>query len=223
MEMTRRILSAAAVCFFFTIQAAGLPRLQDIIEVENFIFLDVVDGDPLPLPVSEAKRYLADEAQWLVRGAVYGFHFVYSPGDRKRNIPEEFILEPKEGFVRSTQFETPRFRDGDDRLWGYFAYRLEDYEVRRYQSWYSNIVAESQGTGKARLILGPEGRIDAHKDAVKEALHAYFRTVSPNKPKRIEGETAIAAMPVCGIDGGSYVSTLRVRIRTKDITAYDSY
>ncbi len=219
----RRILLFLAVSIFSLFDAVSLPRLQDIIELEAVIFLDLVDGNPEPLPVSEAKQLLGREAAWLVAGAVYGFAFEYRPGDRARGIEELFILEPLPGEPERERFELPVFTGQDDRLRGRFVYHLADFEERRYHAWYSNIIPEHQGRGKAPLITGYSGKIDAHKDAVREALRGYYRTVSPNKPRLLKGTAAISSMPVTGIDGGDYVSTLRIRIRTESVTGYTDY
>ena len=200
----------------------AVPAPEGYLEIDTVIFLDLVDGVPKPLPEKDAMRLLADEASWLVKAMVYGFRFTYRPGDRARQTGEVFELEPLGAEIDTRGFELPRFVEGRNRLSARFTYRMKDWELRRYNMWYSNIIPESPGRGAAPLELGPEGRIAAHKEAIHTALYNYFRTQVANKPQLIVGEVAISSSPVAGIDGGEYVSSLRIRIRPGSVTGYEA-
>ncbi|MBN2510198.1 MAG: hypothetical protein JXB03_07975 [Spirochaetales bacterium] len=208
--------------FLSGIYGYGIPVPEGYLQIDASVFLDIADGVPGPLAEDEAMVLLAEEAAWLARAMIYGFSFIYRPGDRDRGAAEEFELVPLGVPVDTRGFELPVFHHQENRLSGRFVYRMKEWEQRRYLLWYSNIVPESQGRGTAPLEEGYQGRIGAHEAAIHNALFAYFRTLAANKPRLIQGEVAVSSSVVSGIDGGDYVSALRVRIRRSTVTGYEA-
>ena len=66
-------------------------------------------------------------------------------------------------------------------------------------------------------------RTDAVRNAIKDAVRAYFRTKIKNKPKEIRGRVLLRREPLIGIDAGRYKVQLDFFLETDKIVPYTQF
>jgi hypothetical protein len=79
------------------------------------------------------------------------------------------------------------------------------------------------GRGFGRLEDGFAGITDASRDALKNAVHEYGRSIAKNKPKKITGTAIITNTPKIGIISGKYAVTLDFFLQIDIIIPYTKY
>lgn len=172
----------------------------------------------------EAIKQMLEEARFVFSGMIYGFSFVYTPSDRVREVEEIFTLEPAALIPRGEeriQIRDTREEDGIVRV--SVSCSLEEHHKLRLNLWSANTFPAAAGTGSADYFAGPPEKINAHKQAMKEAIRGYLRKRIYNKPKEIRGNVALLEAPVCRYASGKYVSTVRVKIDFEEIVEYSRF
>ena len=134
----------------------------------------VADGSPRPLPREVALDRLLDEVQYVVSGLVYGYRFVYVPGDPSREIAESFELEPYASIPRGDPGLTVlQTWIDEDRLVARVGYEVSAEQSGWYQGWHSSANARSTGIGVSSLFLGPTRKTGVVSDGIRAAVREH--------------------------------------------------
>jgi len=185
------------------------------------------------VPDGEAALAVLAEARWVFSGMVWGFDYVYTPSDKARAIDELFEIRsrsPQAGLVMDLRPVSARLED--TTLIALVAYRPNAVERREMAAWGASSAAV-QGMGSARAFRnGAEGAVaeaqaaarrDAMTDAVQEALRAYLRGVTHNKPREVRGSFALTSAPRLFLRAGSWIATVKLYARVEEIVSYGAY
>jgi hypothetical protein len=152
---------------------------------------------------------------------VYGWSFIYYPGDVSRSVKESFSLSPLAeipwGSPRLTVLETEQV---DTRLWARISYTLSDTEALRRESWDSNTVPLSTGQGAANLLAVADARRASREAAIKDAIRRSLDVRYPNKPREIVGEVVLWDDPLTLVSAGSFSTTAKVKVLVRELVPY---
>ena len=192
------------------------------IEADIWIELDSAAETLSPVALQEARRLADEEAGFLLAGMIYGYRFSYRPLDRERGVAEEFLLTPG-GTPPGTAIRPADVRGRGSRLMLLYRYYPDEAEHLRISSWLSAAIPSVIGYGEERFILGHEGKMEAYRQALKEAVREYLRPRERNKPRRIEGELFLIDTPSVGVQAGKYRVRMRLKIELNQVDAYGSY
>jgi hypothetical protein len=176
---------------------------------------------PYPIPVDTAEKTLLELGRVLLSGMVYGWDFVYEPGDRSRRVEERFELTP----LAEVPWGSPRLRVTeteveDTRLWARISYALNEEESRRRAAWDSNTADLSTGTGAAPIQDGDAGRTKSLQAAIRDAIRRSLDTRYVNKPREITGEVVLWTDPSMIVRAGTYVTTATVKLLVRELVPY---
>lgn len=166
-------------------------------------------------------KSIREVAPFLVSGMVYGWEFSYTPSDKLRGVEEYIEINEIVDFSLAANLITynqPWIQDNRLNCWCEFE-RTED-QIKNYYLWASiqNPVTHGRGTGY--LSDGFEGIRTAAKEAVKDSVRTYYRSVIKNKPKEIRGKLLIRDIPTIGIVSGQYVINLDFFLECGKIVQY---
>lgn len=178
---------------------------------------DVYDED-------EAIRQLLDEASFIFSAVIYGFSFQYTPQDNARGRAEEFEISPRHSIEwgdPSLSVAAGRYDDG--RYDAEIRYRVKDEQLPWVRSWETGILPDISAYGEGRLELGLEGKKKAVEDSVKQAVRAYLRPRTYDKPRRISGYARIADVPKYSIDSGRFLCKARVTLQLNEVLEYETF
>ncbi len=192
------------------------------VEADIWIDLDTSWESLSPLGFTEARELADTEAGFLLSGMVYGYTFSYRPLDRTRGISEEFILESAAEL--GTRLPPPvDARGRENRAMLLYRYYPEKEEYLRISSWLSAAIPSVIGYGEGRYILGHEGKMEAYRQALKEAVREYARARIRNKPRRLEGSLFLIDTPTVGVQAGKYTVRMRLKISLREVDAYKTW
>lgn len=178
---------------------------------------DVYDED-------EAIRQLLDEAVFVFSGMIYGFDFSYIPQDNARDIAEEFEIEPRYSIAwgdPSLSVSGGTYKDG--RYDAEIRYAVKEVQLPWVTSWETGILPDVTAIGEGRLVLGLSGKLAAINDSVKQAVRAYLRPRTYDKPRRISGYARLAEIPHFSIDAGRYLCRVRVTLSIEEVLEYETF
>ncbi len=179
-------------------------------------------GDLWPVPPEEALRRIRSEAAWAVSGLVYGFEFEYSPFDSARAIEERFELRSL-GSIDPDALSLTGGTRSYYELRSYVEYRPNDEEAKLLGTYLRDPWKASQGIGRADILGGVEARSKSYHEALREAVRAHLRGMTPNKPREVKGRVAFERIPNLSLIDGYYVVQARVRVMTLEILPYAAY
>ncbi|MBU0928033.1 MAG: hypothetical protein KKA67_09810 [Spirochaetes bacterium] len=192
------------------------------------------------IPDGEAAAALLDEARWTFSGMVWGFSYVYTPSDRARSVAELFEIEPLAPAAASAIAPSVvSTRLEGTALVAELEYYLDRAKRLELEAWKSSRAVE-QGRGSSpafsvpSLESGPReegdgspapvaGRRAAVVAAVREALRAYLRELTHNKPREVRGSFAFASPPRIFLKEGSWIASVRIYARVDEIVSYGAY
>lgn len=189
--------------------------------------------DGLPGPeLSQAKldSILATEARNLFSGMIHGYTFTYRPSDIARGVEELFEFRPR-GIIQSTATVSEKGYGlmalqswtKDNMARAILAYQCTPAEHAALSRWRMAEIPDAAGTGGQDYRSGPEDRTKAFAMACKEAVRAYGRALTRNKPDRITGRFALAAAPRFRIDNGTWYADVRIRLIVEDLDAWRTW
>jgi hypothetical protein len=203
---------------------AQLPP-DPFLVLEHWVELDpIVAVQERPVPRDVAVERLLDEAQITISGMVYGYSFRYSPGDPTRDVPEEFILQPRATIVRGDpRLDVMQTWVDDDLLYARISYTLDDSQVSWFNGWHSSLNSRSAGVGHAPVIRGPDVKSDALADGIRMAIRNHARQIEFNRPKLITGAVLLAEPPTWRIYEGQYETDVVAFIQIDSIERYSIY
>jgi hypothetical protein len=186
----------------------------------------VQENEVYPLSTEEAQRRALEEARVILSGMIYGYHFRYIPGDAVREIEEEFSITP----VAEILWGDPNLQIADawikeTLLFVKVTYQLEDFQAARRRAWSSNSVEASSGVGSYSVFTAtsPEGKQNALRESLKNAVREALRPVVFNKPREVTGEILIWNPPHTVIQSGTYTTQTDVKLRVKEIRSYSLF
>jgi hypothetical protein len=186
----------------------------------------VQENEDYPLSTQQAQHRALEEARAILSGMIYGYRFRYTPGDAVRQINEEFSIAP----VAEILWGDPNLQIADawikdSLLFVKVTYQLEDFQAARRRAWSSNSVEASSGVGSYSVFTAtsPEGKLNALREALKNAVLEALRPVVFNKPREITGEILIWNPPHTVIQSGSYTTQADVKLRVKEIRSYSLF
>ncbi len=179
----------------------------------------------------QGEREVLKEAVYVFSGMIYGFEFSYTPGDLRRNVEEKFSINQisvinwgdpglkirKRGPVNSAGGAER------NRVNISFLYYTEEKQRSWLQYWSSGSFPLIGGKGEGGFSEDFAGKAEAIEKGVKEALRSYLRGRVHNKPQKIEGEFVFAEAPVIIYSGGTYQSSVKIRVNIKKISPYSVY
>lgn len=221
----RHVIPFLTILLLVAPTAAGFAA-DDFVVAEVWAELDpmVADGSARPLPRDVALDRLLDEVQYVISGLVYGYRFVYEPGDPSREIAESFELEPYASIPRGdpalTVFQT--WIDGD-RLFARVGYEVSAEQRGWYQGWHGSATVRSTGSGVSSLFLGPTNKTDAVSDGIRSAVREHARDLEFNRPRQITGAVLLASYPEFGIVRGNYRATVDVLLQIDQIDRFETF
>ncbi len=202
--------------------ARTLPVLQGEfwVEIEPFVRQEGAERES----EDDQIRLLLEEARLVFAGMVYGFKFRYVPGDRRREVAEEFDLD----LAAEIPWGDPALHVTESRYESGRRYVLITYFVSAEQGpwirfWESNLHPSATAFGEGNLFRGREEKLNAIREGVKEAVRGYLRTREYNKPREISGLVAFASAPYVIIDAGVYRAKVEVKLDIREIVPYKIY
>ncbi|MBN2874886.1 MAG: hypothetical protein JXM71_07315 [Spirochaetales bacterium] len=210
----------------FRVDLAAPPYIDE--------FEGTVDPAWVPrVPDAEAAAAVLAEARWVFGGMVWGFDYVYTPSDRARSIAEYFEMQATLGDAAvPMDLSVVSARLDGTALVAMVAYRPDAAASVELAAW-KQTSAAAQGTGSAAALLSADAdtstpaqvaaRRNAVLDAAREALRAYLRGVTHNKPREVRGSFAFASAPRLVLREGHWVATVRCYARVDEIVPYGAY
>lgn len=221
-----RLATLLSTIVFLVFVTTGGFAVDDYVVAEVWSELDpiVADGGVRPLPREVALERLLDEVQHVISGLVYGYRFVYVPGDPSREISESFELEPyaqiARGDPRLTVLQT--WIDGD-KLVARVGYEVAPEQEGWYEGWHSSANSRSRGTGVSSLFLGPTNKIGAVTDGIRAAVREHVRSAEFTRPQQIVGAVLLASYPAFGIVRGNYQATVDILLQIDRIDRFQTF
>jgi hypothetical protein len=238
--------AAMAIALALTLVATGAALAQDrdvVLRAEFPVdlaappslspFTGVIDPAYVArVPDGEAAAAVLAEATWVFSGMVWGFDYVYTPSDKARSIAELFVIQPRSpGALRQSSLHVAAARLDGTTLFATVEFCLDAAARPEIESWKS-VSAATQGRGMAPAFQGKPGsvaqaQVEARREAVgaaaREALRAWLRGVTHNKPREVRGAFAFASPPRLVIREGSWVASVRLYARVDEIVSYGAY
>ena len=209
-------LLLAALCA--SAGAADRLFLRPWVELEPLVRID--DGE-YPIPVEKAEVKLLEEGRLLVSGMVYGWSFAYTPGDAARRVEESFVLTPlAEVPWGSARLEVRETEIVEEKLYARISYALSEEEASRRSAWESNTAALSTGRGRASVMKGPQAKMAAIQDAIKDAIRLSLHIRYANKPREITGEVVLWDDPRTIVRSGAYTTVAKVKLIVREVLPY---
>ena len=163
-------------------------------------------------------------APFIIGGMVHGWNFSYTPSDKLRGVEEYMDFSPVRELGKVEQritYAKPWIENGKVYCWAEFT-RTESM-IGNYYLWASITNDTVHGIGYGKISDGFDGITNAVRDAIKNAVRAYFRTKIKNKPKEIRGKVLLRREPLIGIDAGRYEVQLDFFLETDKILPYTQF
>ena len=215
-------MSLAPVFFYLaalTTPQADLEYLDISLSIErNPLGIDSV---PQQLEQEELGRFLLSEAAYVLAGMIYGFEFVYQPGDSDREQPTEFEMALRGEIVPGDpRLRVREMRTDANLIHGRFFYYLEDFQRRRVIAWQSNALPSPSGIGEEPIWTGVENRVTAIENGVRLAVRNYLRERVYARPRQIRGTAVLAEAPRIRIVDGSYRAEVLIHLHIEELEPY---
>ncbi|MFW5842284.1 MAG: hypothetical protein ACOCW6_00020 [Spirochaetota bacterium] len=215
-------MTVAPMLFFLaalTTPQADLEYLDISLTIErNPLGFDAI---PRHLEQDELGRQLLSEAAYIVAGMIYGFDFVYQPGESEREQPTGFELSLRAEIVPGDpRLKTREIETDASLIRGRFFYYLEDFQRQRLLAWQSNALPTPTAVGEADIWSGVENRIAAIEAGVRLAIRDYLRERIYARPREIRGTVVLAGPPRIRIVDGTYRAEVAVHLQIEEVEPY---
>ena len=232
-RFTMAIFFLFAACVFPHAKAgAAFSQTPDIIEHIRIPLWAELDAYPALAEAQDGSAGIFDYsvsrlktlAPFIIGGMVNGWNFSYTPSDKLRGVEEYVDFSPVQELGEAEQriaYTKPWIEEGKVYCWVDFT-RTESM-IRNYYLWASITNDAVHGTGYGKISDGFDGITDAVRNAIKDAVRAYFRTKIKNKPKEIRGRVLLRREPLIGIDAGRYKVQLDFFLETDKILPYTQF
>lgn len=221
---------AAILLVFFSLHLyAQTPSIVKNIRIPLWAELDAYPEMELESSPDEGRyeypqKKISEVAPFLINGMVYGWNFVYVPGDNARGVEEELeVVEimPVELIKGGITYVSPWLENNRLNYW--CEYHRTPSQIQNYDLWSSINNPKIHGRGYGQIADGFDGIKNAATDALKDAIRAYYRNLIKNKPKEITGAVLIRDLPSLGIVSGRYVINLDFFLECGKIVEYTVY
>jgi hypothetical protein len=209
----------ALLVTFFCRPAAGDDRLfiRPWVELEPIVRIE----PEYPIPLEKAGVWVLEEARILLSGMVYGWTFVWTPGDVSRKVQDRFDLVPVAEIPWGSERLSARQTQVEEaRLFAQVSYTMTPAEQLRRESWAGAVVDAATGTGEAITMKGRQAKLEALANAIKDAVRNHLHTRIFNKPREIRGEAVLWEDPQVWVGQGAYHAVARIRLRVVEIVPY---
>ncbi len=179
------------------------------------------DSVPQHLEEEELGRYLLSEAAYVVAGMIYGFDFVYVPGEADREQPTAFEMSLRAEIVPGDpRLRTREMHTEATLIHGRFFYYLEDFQRQRLRAWRSNVHPTPSAVGEAEIWSGVENRIRAIEAGARLAIRDYLRDRTYARPREIRGTVVLARAPRIRIVEGAYRADVTIHLQVENLEPY---
>lgn len=183
------------------------------------------------VPDQEKLDALLEEMQTVFSGMIYGWSFNYRPVAPDRGVTEFLDVVPLGRIVGTTGDPktaravavSTRLDEQSGVLTVLFRYSMPPFEASRRLAWASFNLEQAAGVGKAKVADRLESRLDALRQAVKEAVRNLMRPKLYNRPQEIKGEALLREVPRYSMQSGQYVCSARFQIRILSVREYSAY
>ncbi|MCL2271653.1 MAG: hypothetical protein FWC19_02470 [Treponema sp.] len=202
-------------------------RGEVLVDLEP-IYAGHVDSE-YPLDMRTAGRRALEEAAMFYSGMIYGWSFSYIPGERVRQIEENFEIFP----IGTIQFGDSGLMVTDTevtdmRLRVWTDYHMSDMQQRRFQMWTAGMTRNAQGVGYSPPQIDEYPGWLIHKksaleDAARSALRAMLRGSERNRPKEVTGFISLSSFPRFFIDSGRWAASARFRVQITEVIPFVSF
>jgi len=198
---------------------------SSVLQGELWLPLDPIAPGELETrtPDNDKLDALLAEMRTVFSGMIYGWSFTYKPSDKARNAKEVLDVKPifeiQQGSRRVEVAQT-RFDTKNSVLTVLFRYRMADFEAGRRKSWSGFNLDQCSGTGFSPVVDRYESRVEALRQALKEAVRNLLRPKYGNKPQEIKGEALLRQVPLYSIDAGRYRCTGYFQVRVLSVREY---
>lgn len=226
-----RITVALVLFVLAVVPVHGQAEFTDtLLQGELWMPFQALAPGELERKVPDAQKLdaLLEEMQTVFSGMVYGWSFTYRPVDKERGVPEFLDVVPLGRIVGTTGDPktaralavSTRIDEASGILTVLFRYYMPPYEAARRQAWASYNLDQAAGTGKAAAVDRLESRLDALRQALKEAVRNLLRPRYYNRPQEIRGEALLREVPRYFLQSGQYVCTARFQMRILGVREY---
>jgi hypothetical protein len=169
----------------------------------------------------EIATRVLEEARVVISAMLYGYSFVYTPSDVKRNVKESFTLNPVSEITWGDKnLVIDHSEVIDKKLIATVSYRLTDAQAAWVSSWSSAAIPDSGGTGEGDYFKGYSEKLTALKNSIKQAIRNHLTKDLFNKPREIKGDVLLSKYPRTNVRAGKYVTTSDIRLKIRDILPY---
>lgn len=179
-----------------------------------------------PPPPSTLPIQLLKEARWLLSGMIFGWHFVYVPSDKTRQVEEVLTLKPLGeipwGDPRLSVTATQIDRKNNQYTLS-VTFFLSPVEKDLRSAWSAAELHSVGGRGQWVGADSLEGRKAVVAQTVKEAVRNFLRPKIYNKPERIEGDVLLLHSPIIGSAADQLDCTAEFRLRLTLVQSYPVY
>lgn len=219
--MRKLLILLLTLCSVFVFSEA--PR---VLRAPVWIYLEEVPGsfenpNPEQLPLIEEINEIA---RFILSGMVGGWNFSYVPGDRKRNIQEDFVLETVQDIQRNDpQLIIDSLKPAYPKLTCWAQFTIDEAAARRLDYWDSIRFRPAKGRGIGERVQESNGIRDAYTNAVLHAVRSLARRLEKNKPKEIRGEVLLREGPRLFANAGQFVAEVQVLVNIREIIPYTLY
>jgi hypothetical protein len=187
-------------------------------------------GAPYPLDSAAANIWAIEDAAFAFSGMIYGWSFVYEPGEKARGLQEYLELTALGKVLpEDTKLEITDANIKDGLFYLYANYPLDEAQKNRIVRWKSAEVFTTQSIGYGPL-QGYEGVVSreqikegALKDAMNKAIRKKLRLTERNRPRTASGFIALSKFPVYRMQNGLWAASAEFRIEIKDIIPFAAY
>lgn len=216
---------SVALLFFF-VYAFVVSESPRILRAPVWIYLESVpglfddtDNQKIP-PIQE----IDEMARFILSGMSSGWNFAYTPSDRRRNVQEEFSLQPIQAITAGDpRFSMDSLTPAYPRLTCWAQLSVDEAVSRRLEYWSSIRFSSGRGRGTGERIAESRGIRDAYTNAILNAVRNHARALEKNKPKEVIGEVLLREGPRLYADQGLFIAEVRVLIYIRKIVPYSVY
>jgi hypothetical protein len=220
------LFAVFAVLFYARASCAEELRGEVSVEVEPVYALFL--GAPYPLDGETASRWAREDVAAAFSGMIYGWNFVYEPGERARGAAESLELEARGGIRPDDPALVVTDTDERDGVFYMTAdYSLDYARKNRMRQWQSSPVVQAAGYGPLQGWAGVTDRRQiketALQDAMKKAVRQKLRLTERNRPRAATGLIALSKFPLYRMNNGQWTAAAEFRIEIMEITPFAAY
>jgi hypothetical protein len=229
MKTVLRTVFAALFCFC-ACNGYSVETLHGEVRLEAEPVYALFLGIPYPPDIVVINRWALEDAAAAFSGMIYGWAFVYEPGEKARGIQESLELAGR-GEVQAgdTRLKVTDAVMRDGIFYIAVDYSLDSAQQKRMLEWISAPVFGAQAFGYGPLQGGDgvvsRGQIKeaALKNAIQKAIRDRLRLTERNRPRTVTGLIALSKFPLYGMRDGLWVVTAGFRMEITGIEPFAAY